>query len=339
MRQAEDLGRQLKYRDNRRKLLKSFFDTTTGAGLEIGPLHAGMVNPDEANVRFADVYDRKGLCEKYALDKAVALELIPEIDFPLIVDGVEQSLSEATAMGAPYDWVLASHVVEHVADLIGWLNEIEKITSPGSRLILFVPDRRYCFDVHRPQTTIGQILEAHENKDTKPGIRAVYDYFGSKVEVDTAAVWKGARPPGRASRTYGLDEVTARLEDVRRGEYHDVHVWTFTPQSFLEQIKILRQLGLISWYVKRIEPTKRNRLEFKVELQRVPEDVDASIAEPELDSDLPDWLEDLWAAKDEARRLRKERDPRATRVGKAILKPLRKSKRFLVRTRARFSNK
>src|SRR6185436_9508930 len=105
---------------------------------------------DEADVRYVDVLDRDGLVAHYA-DDGVDTDRIPEIDFPLIQpDGRTLGLAEAAAPGAPYDWVVASHVVEHVPDLIGWLADLAELTADGAALVLVVPDRRYTFDALRP---------------------------------------------------------------------------------------------------------------------------------------------------------------------------------------------
>lgn len=108
-------------------------------------------------------------------------------------DGSVLGVGEAAAAGAPFDWILASHVIEHIPDLISWFRDLGSIMSPGARLSLVIPDRRYCFDALRPPTTVGDILLAHDNRDTRPSARAVFDYFSSVVTVSRH------RPLGRQS--------------------------------------------------------------------------------------------------------------------------------------------
>lgn len=290
----------------RRAHFDAYFDFTRGRGLEIGPLDSGIADPELHDVSFVDVFDTAGTREHYADDPNVILELIPPVDFPLYADGRFRTLSEATAEGAPFDWVLASHVIEHVPDVIGWLQQIGEITGDDAQLVLAVPDRRYCFDRHRPPTTTGQALEAHEQQAARPGTRAVYDYFRTAVTVDTRDLWRGARPPGRAARMHDLPTTLAKLEHAREGEYVDCHVWTFTPQSFLEQVKEWRELGLAPWYVERIDEVKGS-VEFHAVLRRASRTGDsaaAAAAEPQLASDLPDWLEDEHRLRAEVKELR-----------------------------------
>jgi len=293
---------------NRRRHFLGLHDFGAGHGLEIGPLDAAISDPQVHDVSYLDVYDADGVRAHYADDPNVILELIPDIDFALIDGGKIRPLAEAAQPGAPYDWVIASHVIEHVPDFIGWLQQVAAVTVDDGALVLVVPDRRYCFDRHRPPTTTGQALAAHEAGDTHPGIRAVYDFLSSAVTVDTRALWSGARPPGRAAATHDRAEVDAALARVRAGEYVDAHVWTFTPQWFLAQIKELRELGLCDWYVETlVEPT--NSLEFHAVLRRLPRHADPAAVgfdEPALESDLPDWLHDEWVLADQVRVLREK---------------------------------
>ncbi|MGY2874220.1 hypothetical protein ACVW00_001410 [Marmoricola sp. URHA0025 HA25] len=333
----------------RRAHFLSLADFATGHGLEIGPLDAGIADPDRHDVSYVDVFDTEGLRSHYAGDQNVIPELIPTIDFPLVQGGATRTLAEAAAAKAPYDWVIASHVIEHVPDYVGWLAEIAALTVDGGALILAVPDRRYSFDRHRPPTTVGQALEAHERRDARPSTRAVYDHFSSTVSVDTVALWRGDRPPAREPLAERLADVRGKVERARAGEYVDCHVWMFTPESFVQQLVELRILGLSDWYVETLLPVSHD-LEFHVVLRRVPEGQkpeDYGFSEPKVDLDLPDWLHAEWATGRELttlrRRLRKARkanqrlrsrvealeSSRRMRIGSALLAPFAAARRWV----------
>jgi hypothetical protein len=108
----------------RHSLMWRMNDFSKGRGLEIGPLHNATVTRDKGDVRYVDVFSREQLVKNYASEEQVIAERIPEIDFILSTDDGFQTLKEAAAPGAPYDWVTASHVIEHTPDVIGWLGEI-----------------------------------------------------------------------------------------------------------------------------------------------------------------------------------------------------------------------
>lgn len=307
----------------RRNHFLNLYDFSAGRGLEIGPLDAGIADPAIDRVSYVDVFDTEGIRRHYETDPNVILELIPTIDYPLHHEGAIRTLAEAASPGAPYDWVIASHVIEHVPDVIGWLGQVAELTADDGALVLAVPDRRYCFDRHRPPTTTGLAIEAHEAGDTRPSLRAVYDYFSSAVAVDTGALWAGARPPTRSARMHDRATVEAALERCRAGEYVDCHVWTYTPQSFLDQVRELRDLGLCDWYVEKLVPVPRG-LEFHAVLRRLPRDrgVDTSeLAEPAAAVDMPDWLFDEWSTQEKVR-IQRRRIRRLVRRKRALQRRL-----------------
>jgi len=286
--------------DPRRQLLWQLQDFAQGRGLEVGPLYDPIVRRGEGDVRYVDVQDQAGLRLYYADHPGIPLESIPEIDYTLIkADGRTVSLVEACRSGAPFDWVVASHVVEHIPDLIGWLAELAELVVDGGSMVLVVPDRRFTFDVHRPPTTVGQVLEAHHEGALRPGIRAVYDHYSSAVDYDVSDLWNGVLPTF-ANRCHPSGDVREWLSKAVAGEYVDSHVWLFTPDSFVEQMRELRETGQSSWYVDAMEPTAPSENEFRVRLRRIPRTQDA-VQEPADEvrpsGAMPDWLAEQAAGR------------------------------------------
>jgi hypothetical protein len=201
----------------------------------------------------------------------VVTEEIAEVDYSLQgPDGLIRPLPEVVGDDAPFDWVVASHVIEHVPDLIGWLAEIAEVISDGGQLVLMIPDRRFSFDARRPQTTIGQILQAHTMADTVPSERAVFDHFRSYVDVPTPDLWAGA-----SGDSYPLVFTLEKAREMRdlavgQGQYVDSHVWMFTPSVFVEQVVELGNLGLCDFIVSQVVPTRHNEVEFYASLERLP---------------------------------------------------------------------
>jgi hypothetical protein len=246
-------------------------DMGRGMGLEIGPLDSPIALRSTYDVRYVDVVDTVGLREKYGNDPNVVTEEIAEVDYALQgPDGVIRSLAEVVRDDAPFDWVVASHVIEHVPDLIGWLGGIAEVTADGGHLVLMIPDRRFSFDVRRPQTTMGQILQAHTMADTVPSERAVFDHFRSYVDAPTPDLWAGAS--GDAYPLVFTLEHAREMRDlaVGKGQYVDSHVWMFTPSAFVEQIIELGNLGLCDFIVDQVIPTRHNEVEFYALLERIP---------------------------------------------------------------------
>jgi hypothetical protein len=283
--------------DAKRQAFLELYDFRQGRGLEFGPLDTAVARAGVDDVKYVDVFDQAGIREHYLDDPNVILDRIPVIDFPLIDESGVRTHFDAASPGAPYDWFIASHVIEHVPDVIGWLKEARLLAGPGARMLLAVPDRRHCFDAHRPATTTGQAIQAHFDGDQRPSTRAIYDAFGAAVEVDPGPLWAGELPPGVDRRYHELAEAMEFVDKGRRGEYVDCHVWTFTPHSLSEQIAEWRTLGLCDWSVEKIIPS-HGTVEFFALLRATgagDEPVDANIAESDLAGirdDLPAWLDE-----------------------------------------------
>ena len=279
--------------NSRQRRLWDLHDFGRGRGLEIGPLHNASIRREHADVDYLDVFDRDLLLKNYEAHPQVDPNKIPEIDFALFDGERVRSIPETVGDEPAFDWVVASHVIEHVPDVIGWLKQVAEVTVDGGRLVLVVPDRRYCFDVHRPGTTVGQLLQAHELGETVPSVRAVFDYKRGHAYTQAADVWQG-RPPTYETRIYDLATVQEQVALARSGEYIDAHVWTLTPGSLLEQVIELRDLGLSEWKVESYTPTRRNENEFFMVLQRLPRGgnwPDELLAdEPKPEHRMPDWL-------------------------------------------------
>ena len=76
-------------------------------------------------------------------------------------------VAEAMSLGVEdgsYDAVIASHVVEHLADPIGALREWFRVLNPGGALLLVVPHRDGTFDHRRPPTPIEHLREDAERQ-------------------------------------------------------------------------------------------------------------------------------------------------------------------------------
>ena len=58
-----------------------------------------------------------------------------------------------------YDAVLASHVIEHVANPLKALGEAHRVLRPNGSLVLVVPHRDATFDHNRPLTTLEHLLD------------------------------------------------------------------------------------------------------------------------------------------------------------------------------------
>ena len=214
-----------------------------GPGLEIGPSFNPLA-PKAAGfaVDILDHADAATLRAKYR-DAGVRLEHIEEVDY--VWRG--EPLSQTIGRRGCYDWIIASHVIEHTPDLLGFLLECQALLRDNGRLILVLPDKRYCFDHFRSLTSTGEALDAHHLALVRPSPGRVFDHYANAVAKGGRRVlaWhRGA--PGTLQFVHDLAGAGEAWRQAKAGDdYLDVHNWRFTPASFRLLIDDLHELGLL----------------------------------------------------------------------------------------------
>jgi len=250
--------------------LREHIDVAKGRGLEIGPLASPIVPRSLGDVYYVDHLSTEDLITKYTSDPNVDEHKIVSTDF---IWGAN-TLAEAVGSSAPFDYVVASHVLEHVPDLVGWLGEVAAVLRPGGRISLALPNRRYTFDVRRRDSDISEVVEAFLLHFRRPAVRAVFDHVYRFVVVDPGAIWAGLPghddPPLRAEVALEF-ATTAATTDA----YLDTHCWVFSDASFVELITTLMQMDLVSMPFVAYRPTQPGDFEFFVTLERLSDDLSA----------------------------------------------------------------
>jgi len=258
-----------------------------GHGIEIGPSHNPIAPKKEGfNVHIIDHMSREQLITKYK-EHRVNLENIEEVDF--VWRG--ETYSELTGERKYYDWIIASHVIEHAPDLIGFLNDCDSILKDDGVISLVVPDKRYCFDHYRPITGVSKIIDSHlqKNKIHTPG--TVAEYFLNVVSKAGSIAWDPSST-GEYSLVHSLNNALQGMKSVLNEElYMDVHAWCFVPHSFRLIIHDLFCLGFIPLQEVDFFPSEGS--EFYITLGRNGKGVNKSrlemldIIEAELKDDVP----------------------------------------------------
>lgn len=214
----------------------------TGKGLEIGPSYAPITPKAKGwNCDVMDHMDAEGLRNKYG--PGVSHANIEDVDF--VYSG--QSYAELF-QGKKYDWIIASHVIEHVPNFIGFLEECRGILNEGGVLSLAIPDMRFCFDCLRSVTDVGLIIDAHLNDAKRASVGRVYDYFSRAVLNQGGYLWSDETIEGLEFMNKPDFAPHAMHNALNAGHDYDIHNWTFTPASFKYILQSLNKLGFVSLY-------------------------------------------------------------------------------------------
>ena len=226
---------------DRRRLLVGPLDLR-GRGLEFGPLDRPLVARSESDVSYVDHLSTEGLREKYETHAHVDLAAICQVDH--VLDPARR-LSEV--VGAGYDYVIASHVIEHVPDLVGWLGELERILVPSGILALAVPDKRTTFDVARPLTLPSDLIAASLTADARPSVAKVLEHHLMALRNGPDIMWSRPVARSRLTHVHDLGYALGEGERAAKDEYVDIHCWVFTPASFVANLRVLRAAGLTTF--------------------------------------------------------------------------------------------
>lgn len=246
-----------------RELLALSCIDINGKGLEIGPSHHPLLPKHLGyDIEIIDHADQITLKEKYR-GLGVDLNAIEPVDY--VWDG--RSYAELTGKTGHYDYILASHLIEHTVDLLSFFYDCAEVMKTGGVLSLIIPDKRYCFDYFRTESSLAQVIDTYlqKPKNHSPGICA--EFFLKAVLLDGLLLWK-KDCQGTFEHRYNTpqDALQAMETVIERQEYLDVHHWVFTPSSFMQLISDLQELDLMPFKI--INHLDNDGFEFFVALQK-----------------------------------------------------------------------
>ncbi len=249
---------------SRNDKLRMGCSVTSGVGLEIGPLHVPVVRKDEGTIYYVNLFSTERLREKYKGARWLEIGNIVPVDFVIEEISYEDILSKVKTI----DYIIASHILEHCPNPLGWLRCLAKIIQPKGIISLAIPDRRYTFDYYRRETTLTQLLAYDLEGLTKPSIEQVLDCFMNICKVDTKDAWTldySAFKPEKQHEFHSADDIIKLIERERNDAYTHCTVWTF--ESFCEIFPQAMKLANIPLEIScAYEPEKFSN-EFIVQLK------------------------------------------------------------------------
>ena len=205
-----------------------------GSGLEIGSLHSRL-NVD-ANVKIVDFIDTETLKANYKDDPNVNVEDIWPVD--IVANAWDLSKVDSNSV----DFVMSSHVLEHLPNPAVAIEEWMRVVKPGGIVFFIVPDMRYTFDKKRKLTPIEDLLEKYKLKTNKVPYEA-YDEFVNLTFDETG---------------YSKEFIQKMYEDQA-----NIHVHTFTEESLIGLCNAL--IDIIGF---KISSYKRNDMHIHVALRK-----------------------------------------------------------------------
>ena len=240
-----------------------------GRGLEIGASFAPFApKRDGYQTHVIDHLAKEDLIEKYSVHD-MPVENIEPVDF--VWNG--ESYAELTGNRHYYDWIIASHLIEHTPDLIGFINSCAEVLKDDGVLSLVVPDARFCFDSLRPLSGISKIIDAHLQGNRVHTVGTIAEFALNTVRKDGLYDWNEMKA-GNDLYTFAhtSEESNEMIEAAEKETYVDAHCWCFTPTSFRLIIHDLNALGYIE--LKELEFFPTEGCEFFITLAKNGRSVD-----------------------------------------------------------------
>ncbi|HET7207430.1 MAG TPA: methyltransferase domain-containing protein [Terriglobales bacterium] len=140
-------GAALRWAENR--YLRRYFQ---GRGLEIGGLWRKFKVSPQTKVWYVDRLSTEELARQYS-----------EVDAILVAPDLIADAELLPIGSASVDFLIASHVLEHLRFPLDALRSWYEALKPGGYLLLKIPDKRFTFDRHRKRTTLQHLIEEAQN--------------------------------------------------------------------------------------------------------------------------------------------------------------------------------
>jgi SAM-dependent methyltransferase len=233
--------------------------------LEIGPLDRPIFKKENSNVFYADIRDTQAVKNFYRNDNDINVEAIVEIDY--VIKG---TYSESIAANEKFDYIVMSHVIEHIPELIKFFEDVKNVLNPNGKLCLAVPDHRFCFDHFRQPTSFAEAYDIYV-RGIKNLPSRVVDYSLAVTKNDCIYWWDNFASFEYLPRSKEQFE-SAKEKYLRasKGEYIDVHFSVFTPETFLLLLYNMLNFNLLPFKCSEFYNTNINSVEFNCVLELEP---------------------------------------------------------------------
>lgn len=213
-----------------------------GKGIEIGALQ-NPVHAPHLNVRYVDRMPVASLLEHYP-----ELRGQPIVE-PDILDNAENL---QTIPPNSQDFVIANHVIEHMADPIQAMISWASVLKTGGRMFLAVPDKRFTFDKDRPYTELSHLFEDFEHPDRERDY-AHFQEFAREVSCTTFH----ARP---------IEDAESLARELWEREY-SIHYHVWNDDRFAELLDAMTE-QCDEWNMRVLERTPTSGNEFIIVLEK-----------------------------------------------------------------------
>jgi SAM-dependent methyltransferase len=221
-----------------------------GRGLELGPGHLPFPGVDTLDVTYVDRWKPDRLRDLFPELDNEGLD-VPDIDVfaDLDADGLSAFADRSQ------DFVICSHVLEHLAAPLALLEEMHRVLKANGVLVLLLPDRRRTFDRYRPSTSLDHLVREHRERVRVVDDQHLFDFI---------------------TRAEPAEAFTRRPTNWTRDQFYEwhrdrsIHVHCWTEEDFDEVLAYCTSALRQRWEVADRLPLEDEGFEFGYALRKLP---------------------------------------------------------------------
>ena len=184
------------------------FELCRGAGIEVGAVNCPF--DLEADVQYLDQHDSNAVAAAHAND--------PNVAAVLPVSFVASRPPYRFLADQSFDFVVASHVVEHLPNPLAAITEFVRVVRTGGVVYLVVPHKDYCFDRARGVTPLQHFVTEYLAGVVDISMEHCLEHVFDSLDLSLIDPANGA-------------DAIERARALHRSQ-QDFHVHTFTEGSF-----------------------------------------------------------------------------------------------------------
>lgn len=142
------------------------------------------------------------------------------------------------------DYVVTSHVLEHVANPVAALMEWHRVVKDEGIIYMVLPDRRFTFDHQRELTTAEHMWHDYERGVTQRDSTHVHEYL-DKVD------WPMLRPDVPSDEIPACRKAMREqyIYDVQHNKEFNMHFHVFDEQNLFELVTLVAEHKKLSWTI------------------------------------------------------------------------------------------
>jgi len=178
-----------------------------------------------------------------------------------------------------FDYIITSHHFKHLANPIQFLQTAEILLKPDGYLSMAIPIHTRCFDLYKPLTSTGKLIDSYINKLTTPSLGAVFDHHtlgphkrdGTPIgkphlrNEDVKLIWDEIEE-FQINPQFNKIGWFKELHTSLNNGYADAYCNFFNPYSFCLIITNLKMIGLLN--TLKVNHISENGMEFIVHLRK-----------------------------------------------------------------------